>query len=237
MKKDIEKRAYTIHGKERNFSKEEIEAILDKHIPKEVLVLPEIFEEAEKPTDGKCFKVELGKINFSLFFKEREDEKQEKTRKLILEAFIEAFKEPKKYELLYLLVPEKKMVYGDKNYANVEELVKFAEKVPEVGCYTATWVEVALGWAQQITNDNGSDEVWQIICNNPDTLKYYRLIIWKNNEIISVGGATEDYIIVPDPASYISDDDNIYYYKYNDNVSYLVPCVVLKSVQISLSGY
>lgn len=63
--------------------------------------------------------------------------------------------EPERYLDIYLLILEKKWVYGDKECITVEEAMDFAEKV---GGYTGTWIEEALGWAQRITNGNGSDE-------------------------------------------------------------------------------
>lgn len=227
MKEKNERRPYTVHGRIRHFSQKEIEAILEKHIPKECL-LPERFEVAEKPTDGKCFKVEIAKINFSLFWKKRSDEQQERTRKLILEAFIEVLKKPEKYEVFYLLIPEKEWVYGDKKDTTVEEQMNFAERI---GGYTGTWIEEALGWAQQITNGAGTNKAWQTVCNNPDTLKWYRLRIWKNGKARLGGGSSE--IDDVSPAS-----DNVYYdYNSKSNLRSVVPSVVLKSLHCTLSNY
>lgn len=226
MENNSKKRHYTVHVKPMDFSQKEIEAILEQHIPKENF-LPKEFEEATQPTDGKCFKVSLLDTisHLSLFSKEREDEQQEWTRKIILKAFREALLEPEKYLDLYLLIPEKKWVYGDEECITVQEAIDFAEKV---GGYTATWVEVALGWAQQITNGNGSDESWKAVCNDPDTLKWYRLVVWGNGYSKVVGGSSEKHDNSP------ASDANSDYYDSNNELRNTVPCVVLKKLHCPL---
>lgn len=52
----------------------------------------------------------------------------------------------------------------------------------------ADWVEQALEWAQRIHNG----ETWESICNEPDTAKYYRLIIWKSGFAKIIGGCSVD---------------------------------------------
>ncbi len=187
MKTMSERRAYTVHGVTRYLSKEEVEAILASHIPKKSSLFLERFEVAKRPTDGKCFKVELEKIDTNLFVKKRENKKQEETRILILEAIRKASMEPEKYKLFYLLVPEKEWVYGAKGWITIERAMEYAE---EVGGYTTTLVEEALGWGQQITNDAGLDKVWKVVCNFPDTLKCPRLCIYEKATVKHVGGSS-----------------------------------------------
>ena len=217
MGKKSKKRRYTVHGKQMDFSKKEIKAILEKHIPK----LPKTFEEAKEPTDGKCFKVELKTINIYLFLEERKDEPQELIRKIILKAIIKAWKKPKKYDVFYLLIPKKKWVYRGKKYITVGKAMDFAEKV---GGYTETWIEEALGWAQRITNGGGSEESWDSVCNKPDTIKWYRLFIWKDSKIHIVGGAAANAEHNIFPSADISEDC----YNSDEKFFDVVPGVVIK---------
>ena len=63
------------------------------------------------PVEGKLFVVKPVKINRSLFSEERDNEEQEKLRKLILQAFDRLDNEPKKYRrTFYTFKPEKTWV-------------------------------------------------------------------------------------------------------------------------------
>ena len=64
-------------------------------------------EYCEKPTEGKWFKVNPEAINREFFQNERADIKQEKTRRLILEAFFEWENKPEKYARMFeTLIPK-----------------------------------------------------------------------------------------------------------------------------------
>lgn len=183
-------------------------------------LLPNTFELALKPTEGKCFKVNPKEINRTLFLEKRVDEQQEMCRIRILEALKWVDKDPEKYgEVFYLLIPMKKWVYGRKKYTTVQEQIEFAERI---GGYISTYITEALAWAQCITNG----ESWEEICNNKDTVKYFRLIIGKNGEAILSGGSSKEchsYM----SASYIDDD----YCSLDFELTITVPSVVLKSLQ------
>ncbi len=216
------KRSYTVNGRQMEFSQEEIEEILKQHFPE---FLPEEFEEAEKPTEGKCFRVDVSTINqyLYLFLKERNNSCQERCRKIILEA-IKAEKQRDK--VFYLLIPKKKWVYGDKVYISVEEAINFARKMSG---HIGSWVEEVLGWAQRIINERGTDEAWENVCNNLDTLEWYRLIIWKSGCPRRIGGSRkrkccESY----NSASVVFSDD----YSLDDTLDNAVPVVVLETLLI-----
>lgn len=210
--------AYKVHGREMDFSEREIGAILEKCIP-EGSILPKTFEEAEKPTAGKCFKVGLGTIDFSLFLERRKNRRQERIRQTILLARKEASKQPEKYQVFYLLIPRKEWVYGDEDYITVRVAMAFSE---QLGGYTETWIEKALGWAQEITNGNGSDESWKAVCNDYDTVMCSRLVVWKDRLLRRIGGCG----CGSRRSSYIYNNNCKYYDKLDDTV----PGVVLPSL-------
>lgn len=169
------------------------------------------YEVALTPTEGKCFEVNPMGIDRSLFQQKRSDERQEETRQYILEAFDEVDKYPEEYAKLFkTLIPEKTW----DGYKMVKELKQYAK---EIGDHMANWVELALVWAQQIANG----ETWEAICNNPDTVNWYRLVIWKNGHIRLVGGSRNINNISPaTELYYFSDDDNF-------RIGHTVPLVVL----------
>ena len=183
-------------------------------------LIPSTFELALKPTEGKCFKVNPKEINRTLFLEKRVDRQQEICRIRILEALKWVDKNPEKYgEEFYLLIPMKKWVYGRKKYTTVQKQIEFAERI---GGYVSTDITEALAWAQRITNG----ESWEEICNNKDTIKYFRLIIWINGEAILSGGSSKErhsYM----SASHIDDDCC----SLDFELTMTVPSVVLKSLQ------
>ncbi len=135
-------------------------------------------EVAEKPTENKCFKVDPRKIDKNLFFEEREDPRQEWTRRIILEAFEELEKNPEKYAKPFnTMIPKKTWKVN-----TIEELEK---KARSLGNHMADWVEQALEWAQRISNG----ESWEDVCNKPDTANWHRLVIWENGYVRRVGGS------------------------------------------------
>lgn len=153
-----------------------------------IRALPEKFEETKKPTYGKCFKVELSTINMSFFWQERDSFLADKKRQFILRVLTEAWKEPEKYKLFYLLIPKPEWVYGVGEYAEevcVEEVLNFAHKI---GGTTTTLFEEVLGWAQQISNSNGTEIAWDRMCSQGDSIGRPRLVIEEDGKPCSVGG-------------------------------------------------
>lgn len=164
-----------VNGRERNFSEEELIAILEEYYSAKV----------EKPTEGKWFKVNPKSINRALFDNKRSDREQERVRKLILEAFAEVDRNLKYQEPFEILVPVR-----TKGFYFEKDVKDFAIKI---GDSQTNWIEQALEWAQRISNG----ESWQSLCNVPDYNQWFRLIIGKNNKSWFVGGCCDCNISKP----------------------------------------
>ena len=114
------------------------------------------------PKEGIWFKVFPKEIDRELFSQKRDDTMQEITRRVILKAFDEIRMDQKLNEPFETLVPKK--------YWKDEKTMQYLrEKVAaEEGGTIATWIELALEWAQRISNG----ETWETICNEDDTMSY-----------------------------------------------------------------
>ena len=200
-----------IHGRERTFSEKELIAILEKYFSNEATEQATTAKVAQVPTEDQWFEVNPQTINQSLFKKKRKDERQERTRKLILAAFAEVKSSPEKYGRKFkTMMPKKTWTY--KTVAELKQLAC------EFGNHNADWVEQALEWAQRICNG----ESWEAVCNNADTANWYRLVVWKNGYARLVGGSRRG------SNSYPASDVNFYdYYSYG-RIYDTVPLVVLK---------
>lgn len=199
-----------IHGRERTFSEKELIAILEKYFSNEATEQATTAKVAQVPTEDQWFEVNPQTINQSLFKKKRKDERQERTRKLILEAFAEVKSSPEKYGRKFKTMMPKK-TWTSKTVAELKQLAC------EFGNHNADWVEQALEWAQRICNG----ESWEAVCNNADTANWYRLVVWKNGYARLVGGSrhNSDYY----PASDVYNYD----YYFGDGFNSTVPLVVL----------
>lgn len=134
---------------------------------------------AQPPSEGKLFEVNPLEIDRSDFAGQKKDMRQEETRQIIQDAFKEVDKHPEKYaSSFYTMIPEK---YWN-GYKDVEYMNLYSKML---GGLTADWVEQALEWAQRIHNG----ESWETICNNADTARWYRIILWKNGYYRLVGGS------------------------------------------------
>lgn len=152
------------------------------------------------------------------FLQSRIDKKQDIARRRILKAIKEVKKNPYKYgEVFYLLIPKKEWVYRGKTQKTIEEQNKFAENL---GGFTSNWITEPLVWAQRTING----ESWKTVCNDPDTLKRYRIVIWENGEVKLVGGASEKHDHVPASAV------RSYVYHSSGRLNGAVPSVILKSL-------
>ena len=166
---------------------------------------------AQISTEVKLFEVNPLGIDRSKFEKTMSNQRQERTRQIIQEAFAEVDKHPEKYaSAFYTLMPEKNW-NGRKTVA---ELKAYAN---DLGGQMANWVEQALEWAQRLFNG----ESWEAICNNADTANWYRMIIWKNGYARLVGGSRNSINLYP--ASYVNNND----YNSNNRINNTVPLVVL----------
>lgn len=199
-----------VNGREMTFSEQELAAIVKKHLSSETdLQIPEI-KVAQTPTEDAWFEVRPQEIDQKLFEKERENEQQEKTRRIILEAFAEVKRNPKKYARNFrTMMPKKDWT--------CETVRNIKQRACKMGDHIADWVEQALEWAQRIANG----ESWENICNDKPMTNWYRLVEWKDGSYRLIGGAINDNY--RRPASYV------YEHGYRDNC-YLygaVPLVVL----------
>lgn len=179
-----------IGGQEMTFSESELIEILENHFTNQ----KETHKQKEnktmqKPTEGKCFEVNPKDIDQELFLEKKEDEAQEWTRQIILEAFTRLSEEPEKYGRPFkTMIPEK--TWSSKTEKELKEIAN------NLGDHMADWVEQALEWAQRIANG----ETWEVVCNEADTEYWYRLVVWKNGYSRIVGGARMSYAWPPSSA-------------------------------------
>lgn len=133
----------------------------------------------QKPSEGEWFEVKPQDIDQKLFKKKRSDNnRQEATRQLILEAFAKMKNNPEKYGKNFeTMMPQN--TWSSKTVAQLKEMAS------NLGDHNANWVEQALEWAQRIANG----ESWEAICNDKDTANWYRLVVWKNGYARRVGGS------------------------------------------------
>lgn len=198
-----------VNGREMTFSEKELIVIIEKHLS-ETTQQTITAKVAQKPTEDAWFEVKPQAIDQKLFEKKRNDNRQEATRKLILEAFAEMKENPEKYGKNFkTMMPQKTWSF--------KTVVQLKEMASNLGDHNANWVEQALEWAQRIANG----ESWEAICNNKDTANWYRLVVWKNGYARLVGGSVCDNN--SKPAS------DVYNYDYYDDNSLnrTVPLFVL----------
>lgn len=199
-----------VKGRKMTFSEQELTDIVEKYLSNETnLQIPKV-KVVQIPTEDAWFEVRPQEIDQKLFEKERENKRQEETRQIILEAFIEMKRNPKKYGRNFKTMMPKK----EWPYKTIRCLKEIACKL---GDHNANWVEQALEWAQRIANG----ESWEVICNDRPTTNWYRLVEWKDGYYRLIGGGVDDNY--RRPASYV------YTHGYHDNC-YLystVPLVVL----------
>ena len=130
---------------------------------------------------GEWVEVNPKTIKRELFAQEV-DEKDENARKLICEAFKEMKKKPYKYARKFKVRIPEKVDYYDKRFSEI------MDSLSEKNQHIADWVELALVWAQRISNG----ETWSNLRMNESL--YQRFIIGKNGKIATVGGSTIPYV-------------------------------------------
>lgn len=198
-----------INGREEVFSN--VEEIIS--IKEEYPSYPLEGKKDPEPEVERSYLVDPKSINRKLFSKELSDSKQEEVRQLILEAFSMTRKEPERYNKAFKnVVPEKNWI-GSKD---VQDLINVAYGMN--GCL-ATWVELALEWAQRISNG----ESWESICNISDENPYYRLVEWKDKTIRSIGGSHNTFDM--SPTAKIGEEQH----SVEEHVLFAVPLVSIKS--------
>ncbi len=198
----------TFEGREMTFHEEELVAILKEYFK---------IKKAQSPIEDTYFEVNPNSINQDLFKNVRRDPAQERTRQFIINAFEEVKKHPEKYGR-----PFKTMIPNLNDCQDVSSICSptvdnLIEESKKMGGHIASWVEQALEWAQRLENG----ESWKNICNDPDEIKWYRLIIWKDGYACRVGGAS--FLDYNYAASRLS-DHRLY---GSDRVNYTVPLLVL----------
>ena len=193
---------FRVNGKDRTFSEAEIIEALERQFFSETQgTVPEI---------GKWFLVNPNAIDRNLFLEKRNEPYQEKTRKLILEAFAEADTNPDKYLRPFCtMIPQK--VWERKT---IKELKDIADSI---GDHLASWIEKAFEWAQRLANG----ESWEDVCNKPYAGGWYHLITWKIGNFHLFGGARENY------RNNFAEDVNSWYYLSGDVLENTVPSIVL----------
>lgn len=167
----------------------------------------------------RWFKVNPQDIDQSLFQKERKDELQEKTRKLILEAFAEVKSKPEKYGGEFKTTIPKNFLKG---------FLEINNMICKLGGNIADWVEQSLEWAQRICNG----ESWETICNLADTdMLCQRLVVWKNGKLRLVGGGYVPNFAKEYPPSRVGLEE----FDFNKVKSFdeVVPLVVLRKGNIA----
>ena len=121
---------------------------------------------------------------------------------------------PEKYaSLFYTMIPEKTW----NGYKRFDEFKQYAN---ECGGQMADWVQWSLELAQRI--DNG--ETWEEVCNKPDTVKWFRMIVGENKYEKIVGGSRIHGC--KDSASYVHLLNNDYL--LDSRTRDAVPLVVIK---------
>lgn len=178
-----------VYGRKRTFTEQELIAILEKYFSSEAAEQSNV---AQKPTEDEWFDVKPHSMDQKLFEKEREDDKQEQTRKSILEAFEAMKKYPRKYgENFKTMVPKK-----TRQLITLKGLKEIAE---QKGDHIADEVEQALEWAQRIVNG----ESWETICNDIDNSNCNRAIICRDGRARTVGRSLHEWST--NAASYVSE--------------------------------
>lgn len=175
-----------------------------------------LFQEARASSEQEMAdKLSLGEykvqkhLTTEQYLKDLDAARQEKTRKLILEAFDEVKANPEKYGKPFKTL-RPKMTWSWKTGEELKELAS------SLGDHIADWVEQALEWAQRIQNG----ETWQDICNKPEYYEWYRAVVWKNGYIRCIGGSEFDRVYVAASAVGV-------YNCYNNGMYYdMVPLVV-----------
>lgn len=158
--------------------------------------------------EERWIKVKPNEINRRYFFKEkREDEKEEKLRRMLCEAFYEVYSKPQSPKDFEVLIPRKRSAVM--TGASMKELAA------EYNGHVADWTELCLIWAQ-IIQESGN---WNL-CHRIDEEDYHRFVIWKNGKGRIVGGSRQDKVM--HPATHIG----FFYFDDKEQFCYTVPLIV-----------
>lgn len=188
-----------INGRERRFTEHELVKIIEDYFCMK--------KAGTAILDGEWYEVKPQSINQELFQNKRKNKLQEQTRMYILKAFEEMNKNPNRYGRNFKTMMPRKY-WGCKT---VRELKKVARTLGE---RTADFTEQCLEWAQRISNG----ESWEVLCNQPDTANWFRMVTLYSS-VISIGGSA--VLGLSTPPCDVSDSKNDDYV-----MSYTVPLVI-----------
>lgn len=188
-----------IGGKEMTFSEKELAMAVEYYFAKEYGTSPESDIPGYRkpmlipasPIEGKWFMVNPKSIDRKLFEEEREDNLQERLRKLILQIFKSVDENPNICAHPFeILIPSEKqlpsLMWAETEKKTIREFSQLLKSYNSSYSW-ATTTEQFLVWAQQIQNG----ETWEDLCNNQDTITRHRLITDKDKEkIYTIGGAS-----------------------------------------------
>lgn len=178
---------------------------------KETFKSIESFKLVGSPIENVKFEVNPLDLDRSLF-EQPVEWYAESTRKLIQQAFAEVDKNPEKYATrFYTFIPSK----ANNASITVKNAVRLASFFDgEI----ADWVYQALEWAQRICNG----ESWKKLCENYDSVKWRRLILWKDNSYRCVGGERHA------PSSVDKCEDYVMNWRECTRFYHIVPLIVFK---------
>lgn len=199
-----------VFGRKMTFNENELTSILEKHFSEDSIAKE--YEAAQKPFEGRFFDVNPKSIDQTVFKNRRKDHKQEKVRRLILEALLEMERDPEKYSEAFMSFIHEKTWNDTKTVSELEEFCS------NLGGHMADWVEQALEWAQRISNG----EEWADICNKPDTANWFRLVKWKRGFARIIGGCMKNGI--NKPATYVMG----YNCNYETSIGNAVPLIIFQ---------
>ena len=236
MKIEMETGKITIvvNGRKETYSEKELVEKLEKlnksKEESEKKQKIQLIQFARKPTEGKLLKVNpkdiiakekifSQKSHSALCRYQAKSGNKISTLTRIIESIQEVKRNFNEYgEEFYLLIPKPEWIYENRIYAYKEneiiytDFIKLAKFAQVVGEGISNWVTEPLGWAQRILNGESLED----ICDNPDTIEYQRLVIWKS-EVGTVGGKQN-------PASLLILNSALSMYRFNG----ILPSIVIR---------
>jgi hypothetical protein len=200
---------------ERTYSEEQLTAMAEKYEAEQDAIKGQEEGEvsAEILVEDVEFEIDISNIDWKIFVGARENSLEERDRKEMLSAKVEAEANLEKYGKFKLKLPKK--TWNAMKWGKMKELAQKEAKGE------ANWVHLYLLFAQFISNHKGSDNAWATVSKKASKQKWFWLITWKDGYGRLVGGCVEsDLQDAPSDVSYGRCDD---YY----NNDYSVPIFVL----------
>lgn len=126
------------------------------------------------PHLDEWYYVDLDNIDQSIFQEPQNNYSCEETRQIILEAFAEVKKNPKKYPSKF------KTMFRNNSPLHEEDFEAYCCKF---GDHSADWVEQALEWAQRICFESW----WDVCIGDDKGSSVARAVLWKDGKYHYVG--------------------------------------------------